>query len=272
MITALLSSRIAKSGAYQIRHQLGSGGMGIVYLATRVGDEFQREVAIKVLQAGRASPEAEQRFLQEMGILAKLNHPNIAKLHEGGRTEDGRLYYLMEYVEGQPIDEYCRKHKLSLEARLLLFQKVCAAIQYAHTQLVIHRDIKPGNVLVTADGEPKVLDFGVAKPLEGAGIGHTVLTGGDQKLFTPDYASPEQITGKDIHIASDVYSLGVLLYELLAGDRPLPPQGARRSRGPPPRLQRDPGPAQLGDGEQFRTRQSHRERSHHHSLPPQARG
>ena len=211
-------------GAYRVLRKLGGGGMGIVYLASRVGDDFQHEVALKVLRAtlpaGQTSDEAEQRFLQEMGILAKLKHPSIARLHSGGRTEDGRLYYLMEYVEGQRIDVYCQKQKLSLEARLRLFQKVCDAVQYAHTHLVIHRDIKPSNVLVTSDGEPRLLDFGVAKPLEGAGIGNTVLTGGNQKLFTPDYASPEQITGKDIHIASDVYSLGVLLYELLAGDRP----------------------------------------------------
>ena len=211
-------------GAYRVIRKLGGGGMGIVYLATRDGDEFKHEVALKVLQAtlqsGQTSEEAEQRFLQEMGILAKLNHPNIAKLHTGGRTEDGRLYYLMEYVEGQRIDVYCREKKLSLKERLRLFQSVCEAVQYAHTHLVIHRDIKPSNVLVTATGEPKLLDFGVAKPLEGAGIGPTVVTGGGQKLFTPDYASPEQIEGDDIHTASDVYSLGILLYELLAGDRP----------------------------------------------------
>ncbi len=215
-------------GAYRVIRKLGSGGMGIVYLASRIGDEFEHEVALKVLQAtlpaGQTSDEAEQRFLQEMGILAKLKHPNIAQLHSGGRTEDGRLYYLMEYIEGKRIDAYCRDEKLSLEDRLRLFQKVCDAVQYAHTKLVIHRDLKPSNVLVTTDGEPKLLDFGVAKLLaeEGAAVnvGVTVLTGGDQKLFTPDYASPEQITGQDIHIASDVYSLGILLYELLAGNRP----------------------------------------------------
>ena len=207
-------------GVYRILRRLGSGGMGIVYLATKVGDESEREMALKVLQLGSVDREAEQRFLQEMKILAKLNHPNIARLQEGGRTDDGRLYYLMEYVEGQAIDDYCRDHELALEERLRLFQRVAAAVQYAHTKLVIHRDIKPSNVLVTAAGEPKLLDFGVAKPLDGAGMDATVVTGASQRLFTPDYASPEQISGDDIHIASDVYSLGILLYELLAGDRP----------------------------------------------------
>lgn len=210
----------SRVGAYRILQQLGSGGMGVVYLATRVGDEFKREVAIKVLQSARTSAEAEQRFLQEMGILAKLNHPNIAKLHEGGRTDDGRLYYLMEYVEGRPIDVYCRERTLSLGERLNLYCKVCTAVQYAHRNLVVHRDVKPSNILVTEEGEPKLLDFGVAKPLEGAGLGAAVVTDGDQRLFTADYASPEQITGDTITTASDVYSLGVLLYELLAGEHP----------------------------------------------------
>jgi len=207
-------------GTYRILGQLGQGGMGIVYLATKVGDESERNVALKVLQLSQTSEEGEQRFLREMKILAKLDHPNIARIEEGGRTEDGRLYYLMEHVEGQAIDDYCRERRLSLEERLRLFQRVAAAVQYAHTKLVIHRDIKPSNVLVTAAGEPKLLDFGVAKPLKGAGVDTAVLTGGNQRPFTPDYASPEQISGEDIHIASDVYSLGLLLYELLAGDRP----------------------------------------------------
>ena len=207
-------------GAYRIRRALGRGGMGVVYLAARTDEEFTRQVAIKVLHPGLQSEEANRRFRQEIQILANLNHPNIAQFHEGGRTEDGRLYYLMEYVEGEPIDAYCRGHELALEERVQLFRKVCSALQYAHRNLVVHRDLKPGNILVTEGGEPKLLDFGVAKLLAAPGVSSAALTGVDQKLFTPDYASPEQLTGETITTASDVYSLGVLLYELLVGERP----------------------------------------------------
>lgn len=206
-------------GAYKVLKRLGSGGMGIVYLAVQVGDEFQREVAIKVLPPGIDREDADRRFRREMEILARLNHPNIASLYDGGRTEDGRLYYLMEYVDGEPIDLYCRRSQLRLEDRLRLFQKVCGAVQYAHRNLVVHRDLKPNNILVTAEGEPKLLDFGVAKILEEARE-TTVLTSQGQRLFTPDYASPEQVKGDVITTVSDVYSLGILLYQLLAGVRP----------------------------------------------------
>lgn len=206
-------------GPYQILKVLGSGGMGIVYLATRVEADFNREVAIKVLQIGQANADAERRFIQEMGILAKLNHANIAKLHEGGRADNDRLYYIMEYVEGQSIDVYCREKGLSLEKRLRLFQKVCAAVQYAHRNLIVHRDLKPSNILVSGEGEPKLLDFGIAKLIGNVDKISPGLTGGYISRFTPDYASPEQLNNENITTASDVYSLGIILYELATGDR-----------------------------------------------------
>ncbi|MCB1055057.1 MAG: serine/threonine protein kinase [Acidobacteria bacterium] len=207
-------------GSYQVLRILGSGGMGVVYLAARTDDEFHREVALKVLRPEARDEDSDRRFRREMAILAKLNHPNIARLYEGGTTEDGRLYYLMEYVEGQPITDYCREHDLSLEQRLSLFSKVCEAVQYAHQNLVVHRDLKPSNILVTKGGEPKLLDFGVAKLLEEPGSTTEALTGGSLRLFTPKYASPEQISGTSLTTASDTYSLGVILYELLAGVPP----------------------------------------------------
>ncbi|MCB1055058.1 MAG: serine/threonine protein kinase [Acidobacteria bacterium] len=229
-------------GSYRLIKTLGTGGMGVVYLARRIGEEFEREVALKVLQVGQTSPEAEKRFLREMGILAKLHHPNIARLFEGGRTDDGRLYYLMEHVEGQAIDSYCREHRLSLEQRLRLFQKVCAAVQYAHTQLVVHRDIKPSNVLVTEDGEPKLLDFGIARPLEETGSAPRVPTGTGHKLLTPEYASPEQLSGQHIGTQSDVYSLGVLLYQLLSGTKPFRAAGQSLEEFLQEVLQKPPAP------------------------------
>ena len=211
-------------GAYQIVRQIGEGGMGAVYLAERAG-EFQQQAALKLLRAGMDSRGIVTRFRHERQILAGLDHPNIARLLEGGTTEEGRPYFVMEYVEGEPIDVYAAKRGLGIEERLRLFQQVCAAVQYAHQNLVVHRDIKPGNILVTGPsgqpGTPKLLDFGIAKLLSSDVPRETVgLTQAGLRLMTPEYASPEQVRGEPITTATDVYSLGAVLYQLLAGQMP----------------------------------------------------
>lgn len=200
-------------GPYRVVRQLGHGGMGTVFLAAREDAEFEQRVAIKLVRRGAGGESLLQRFRQERQILAALEHPNIARLLDGGTTSGGVPYLVMEYVEGTPIDDYCREHALSIEARLRLFLPLCDAVQHAHRSLVIHRDIKPANVLVTADGVPKLLDFGIAK-LTSAQTEGTVT-----RLMTPDYASPEQLAGKLVTTATDVYSLGLLLFELLTGKR-----------------------------------------------------
>jgi non-specific serine/threonine protein kinase/serine/threonine-protein kinase len=207
-------------GAYQIVRQIGEGGMGAVYLAERAG-EFQQQAAIKLLRAGMDSRGIVSRFRHERQILAGLDHPNIAHLLEGGTTEDGRPYFVMEYVDGEPIDTYAAKSGLNIKDRLCLFQQVCAAVQYAHHNLVVHRDIKPGNILVTGGGIPKLLDFGIAKLLRSDIPRETVgLTQAGLRMMTPEYASPEQVRGAPITTATDVYSLGAVLYQLLAGRMP----------------------------------------------------
>ena len=214
----LLDRRI---GPYRVVRELGRGGMGVVYLAERVDGEFRREVAIKLLRNSPDAEELHRRFLAERQILASLSHPNISQLLDGGTT-DGQLPYLvMEYVDGQPITTYCDRHGLDICARLRLFVDVCRAVSSAHQNLVIHRDIKPGNILVTAAGQVKLLDFGIAKLLNsaigGMALPHTRTT---FRVMTPDYASPEQVRGDPLTTGSDVYALGVVLYELLAGRRP----------------------------------------------------
>lgn len=200
-------------GPYRVVRQLGHGGMGTVFLASREDAEFEQRVAIKLVRRGAAGESLLQRFRQERQILAALEHPNIARLLDGGTTSGGVPYLVMEYVEGTPIDDYCREHALSIEARLRLFLQLCDAVQHAHRSLVIHRDIKPANVLVTADGVPKLLDFGIAK------LTSVQTEGTVTRLMTPDYASPEQLAGRLVTTATDVYSLGLLLFELLAGKR-----------------------------------------------------
>ena len=208
-------------GPYRLVEQIGEGGMGSVFLAERDDSEYKQQVAIKVIHAGSLDKAILGRFRSERQILARLNHPNIARLLDGGTTEQHYPFLVMEYVEGVPLDEYCDARQLSTSERLRLFQRVCEAIHYAHQNLVVHRDIKPGNILVTPYGQPKLLDFGIAKLLDEAPGDHTVaLTRANMRVMTPEQASPEQILGKPISTASDVYSLGVLLFALLTGQRP----------------------------------------------------
>ncbi len=203
-------------GPYELIRSIGRGGMGDVYLAERVDEEFEQQVAIKVVSGARLSPALVERFRLERQILANLDHPNVARLFDGGTTEDGVPYLVMEYVDGQSIVEVAKQQRL--EQRLELFLKICDAVQYAHSKLVVHRDIKPSNVLVTQDGTPKLLDFGIAKFMdEDAGEG---LTRADVRILTPEYASPEQLLGMPVTIATDVYGLGLMLYQLLSGELP----------------------------------------------------
>lgn len=208
-------------GAYRLVELIGRGGMGSVYLAERADREFEHQVAIKLVAAGLDAPIVNQRFLAERQILARLEHPNIARLYEGGTAADGRPYFVLEYIEGQPIDRWCDVRKASLTERLELFLKVCDAVAYAHRNLVVHRDIKPGNILVDAAGQPKLLDFGIAKVLDPSSLPFEAeATRTAQRAMTPGYASPEQISGGVITTATDVFSLGVLLYKLLTGQLP----------------------------------------------------
>jgi eukaryotic-like serine/threonine-protein kinase len=208
-------------GPYRIEKEIGHGGMGAVFLAVRSDDEYRKQVAIKLVRSGMQTPELLTRFRAERQILANLDHPHIARLYDGGTTRQGDPYVVMEYVEGEALDQYCDSRKLSVANRLELFLKVCDAVRYAHQNLVVHRDIKPSNILVTPDGSPKLLDFGIAKLLRPDSTAQTVaLTREDVRLMTPEYASPEQVRGLPITTASDVYALGVLLYELLTGHRP----------------------------------------------------
>lgn len=206
-------------GVYQMGEEIGHGGMGEVYRAVRADGQYTKEVAVKLVRGGSDSAFVLERFRNERQILATLDHPNIARLLDGGTTDDGIPYLVMELIEGTRIDLYCDGRGLSITERLRLFRQVCAAVQYAHQRLVIHRDIKPSNILVTQEGVPKLLDFGIAKILDPAGSGpETTLA----RPMTPEYASPEQILGQPITTASDVYSLGVVLYQLLTGRSPYP--------------------------------------------------
>jgi len=211
----------ARLGAYQLLTLIGSGGMGEVYLAQRIDKEFKQQVAIKLVRGSLLTDDVRARLRTERQILASLRHPNIATLLDGGTAPDGTPYLVMEYIEGIPIDAYCDRHELSIEQRLHLFCKVCAAVQCAHQSLIVHRDLKPNNILVTAAGEPKLLDFGIAKLLHTQLALHDpAVTRHDFRVMTPAHASPEQIRGEPITTASDIYVLGVLLYELLSGKRP----------------------------------------------------
>ena len=214
------------AGPYRIVREIGRGGMGAVYLAERADGQYEQRVALKVIKRGMDTDQVLARFRAERQILASLDHPNIARLLDGGSTEQGVPFFAMEYIEGEPIDAWTARRALPVEERLRLFLQVCGAVAYAHQRLVVHRDIKPLNILVTADGVPKLLDFGIAKVLqEGEEVTSTV-TG--MRLLTPEYASPEQVEGRHATTVSDVYSLGVVLYELLTGRSPYRP----RSRTP----------------------------------------
>lgn len=206
-------------GAYELAGEIGRGGMGAVYLAHRVDAEFEKLVAIKILKRGTDTDEVLRRFRAERQILARLEHIYIARLFDGGTTADGLPYFVMEYVDGKPITDFCRAQNLPVRARVELFLKVCDAVHFAHRNLVVHRDLKPGNILVTPDGDPKLLDFGIAKLLSIDGNAPD-MTLQERQRFTPAYASPEQVRGEPVTTASDVYSLGALLYDLLAGRPP----------------------------------------------------
>ncbi|MEM7350930.1 MAG: serine/threonine-protein kinase [Acidobacteriota bacterium] len=206
-------------GPYRIRRLLGRGGMGSVYLASRE-DDYEQQVALKLVTWGNDSDELLSRFYNERQILAHLQHPGIARLLDGGTFDDGMPYFVMEYVDGEPIDSYCESHRLAIDRRLDLFRQVCATVHFAHQNLIVHRDLKASNILVTEDGAPRLLDFGIAKLLEAEIGARKVATVAGFAPMTPAYASPEQLLNEPITTACDVYALGVLLYRLLTGHLP----------------------------------------------------
>jgi serine/threonine protein kinase len=207
-------------GPYRLQRELGRGGMGVVYLAARDDGTFRKNVALKLLLRDQVNEEFVLRFKQERQVLAALDHPNIARILDGGDAPDGMPYYVMEYVEGRPLDEYCDQQRLSLTARLKVYQQVCLAVHYLHQNSIVHRDLKPSNILVSGDGIVKLLDFGIAKIVGAASFATPDLTSVQGRPMTPTYASPEQINGATLQKASDIYSLGVILYGLLTGRSP----------------------------------------------------
>ncbi len=231
-------------GVYEILEELGSGGMGTVFLARRADSEYEAKVAVKIVRPGLFSTETLRRFRAERQALALLTHPGIARLLDGGTTEEGVPYLVMEHVEGLPIDGYAEGQSLDRAARVRLFRSVCAAVQYAHASLIVHRDLKPANILVTPEGEPKLLDFGIAKFL---GADDPALTRAGERVLTPDYASPEQIRGGPITTATDVYSLGVVLYRLLTGRPPYSFPSGRSSEIERIVCEREPAPPRLSE-------------------------
>ncbi len=218
-------ARPRRIGRYRLLGELGRGGLSTVHLAERADDQYRQRVALKLVRRGLESDETLRRMRRERQILADLEHPNIARLLDGDATADGVPYFVMEHIEGQPIAAYAEQHRLSLDSRLRLVEQVCAAVHHAHQRLVIHRDIKPSNILVTAEGVPKLLDFGIAKLFDPGAEASATVTG--QGWMTPEYASPEQVRGEALTTATDIYSLGVLLYQLLTGISPQQVQGRK---------------------------------------------
>lgn len=222
-----------QAGPYRLVREIGRGGMGVVYLAERADGQFRKKLALKLVKRGMDTDEILHRFRHERQILASLEHPNIARLYDGGATDDGRPYLVMEYIEGEPITDYCDRQRLTVEERLQLFRTVCEGVQYAHQNLIVHRDLKPSNILVTADGSVRLLDFGVAKLLQDQSGEDAPHTRPWMRLVTPDYAAPEQFAGNRITTATDVYALGILLYELLTGSHPYKDSDGRNTFGIP---------------------------------------
>ncbi|HEY4284407.1 MAG TPA: protein kinase [Chthoniobacterales bacterium] len=209
----------SRIGAYRIVREIGRGGMGTVFLAARADGEFEKDVAIKILKRGTDTDEIVRRFRSERQILARLEHPNIARLIDAGSTDSGLPYFVMEFVDGVAVTQFVREHRLSIRERLELFLKICSAVSRSHRDRIVHRDLKPTNILVTTDGEPKILDFGIAKLLD-AGDNMIHVTATQQQRFTPTCVSPEQARGEPVTTASDIYALGALLYEMLTGETP----------------------------------------------------
>src|ERR1043166_7323415 len=208
-----------RAGAYILIREIGRGGMGTVYLAARADGYFEKEVAIKLLNSGVATEDMVRRFHFERQVLARLDHPNIARLLDAGSTDDGRQYFIMEYVEGVPVTRFLEQTKASVSSRLALFLKICAAVQAAHANSVVHRDLKASNILVTAKGDIKLLDFGIAKVMLGASD-RTESISPRSEFLTPVSASPEQARGEAVTASTDVYALRVLLYQILSGPKP----------------------------------------------------
>ena len=228
-------------GVYRLVEEVGRGGMGVVYRAVRADGEFDQTVAVKLIKRGMDTDLILKRFRRERQITAALNHPNIAYFLGGGSTEDGLPYFVMEYIVGKPLYKYCDDNRLSIKERLQIFRQVCWAVKAAHELGVVHRDLKPSNIMVNEVGKPKLLDFGIAKVLDPDIVGTDgEPTATQLRVMTPEYASPEQITGENVEASSDIYSLGVILYELLTGHRPYkfarkqPDDIARTIREEPP--------------------------------------
>ena len=229
-------------GPFRVIERIGRGGMGIVYRGEREGADFSQQVAIKLIRRGFDFDDIRERFLRERRILARLSHPNLARFIDGGIAVDGRPWFALEFVDGQSITAWCDAQRLDIDARVKLFLDVCAAVQHAHTQLVVHRDLKPANILVDADGNVRLLDFGIAKLVEAEGLSaHTTV--GARPLMTPEYAAPEQFGGEVAGVATDIYALGVILYELVAGVLPIDVD--RHDYSSAERLVRDQPPAPL---------------------------
>jgi eukaryotic-like serine/threonine-protein kinase len=228
-LTTVAGERI---GGWRVIREIGRGGMGAVYLVERAGAEFAQRGALKLVESSGRAEDVHRRLERERRILASLSHPHIAQLLDGGRAADGRPYLVMEYVEGRHIDRFCDEERLTIDERLDLFSHVCAALQHAHRQLIVHRDVKPSNIIVTSDRHPILLDFGIARLLSADDEHDGAATGPAARILTPDYASPEQVRGEPVAIASDVYQLGLLLYELLTGAQA---QSLQRAATPKPR-------------------------------------